>query len=392
MEGWKKNLYVIWIALFFTMVGMSMVVPFLPLYIRDLGVSEQVEVERWSGLAFAGPFILSFFLTPVWGMLGDKYGKKAMVLRAIIGLSLSQFLIGMSQDVYQLILFRMFQGAASGFIPASLALVSSSSPKEKSGYTIGILQTAISSGTIIGPLMGGLIADMTSHRLVFYITGSVCLISGLLVLLFVKDHKVFSEKKQSIIDNLKFSFSNKLISTIIISIAITQMSVSITQPGFVLFIETMIENKEYLSTISGILFGITGVATAISSPLWGKRNDMRGVKKSLFIAMVGGTIALILHTFTYNYFYLIPIRLILGFCIGGMIPVFYSVISNNTPDDRKSGIMGVASSFTILGNMIGPLTYSIFSPLFGLRYIFMFAGILLFGNIIFINFRKLKIK
>ena len=119
-------MYVIWIALFFTMVGMSMVVPFLPLYIRDLGVTEQVEVERWSGLAFAGPFILSFFLTPLWGMMGDRYGKKAMVLRAIVGLSLSQFLIGMSQDVYQLILFRMFQGAASGFIPASLALVSSS--------------------------------------------------------------------------------------------------------------------------------------------------------------------------------------------------------------------------------------------------------------------------
>ncbi len=75
MEGWKKNLYVIWIALFFTMVGMSMVVPFLPLYIRDLGVTDQIEVERWSGLAFAGPFVFSFFLTPVWGMLGDRFGK-----------------------------------------------------------------------------------------------------------------------------------------------------------------------------------------------------------------------------------------------------------------------------------------------------------------------------
>lgn len=369
-----------------------MVVPFLPLYIRDLGVTEQVEVERWSGLAFAGPFILSFFLTPVWGMLGDRYGKKSMVLRAIIGLSLSQFLIGMSQDVFQLIMFRMFQGAASGFIPASLALVSSSSPKDKSGYTIGILQTAISSGTILGPLMGGLISDMTSHRLVFYITGSVCLISGILVLLYVKDQKMFSVKKQSVTENLKFSFNNKLISTIIISIAITQMSVSITQPGFVLFIESMIDNNQYLSTISGILFGVTGIATAVSSPLWGKRNDRRGVKKSLFIAMSGGAISLILHTLTYNYLHLVPLRLILGFCIGGMVPVFYSVISNNTPDDRKSGIMGIASSFTILGNMIGPLIYSLVSPMFGLRYVFIFAGILLFGNIIFINFRKLNIK
>lgn len=371
------------------MVGMSMVVPFLPLYIRDLGITDQTEVERWSGLAFAGPFILSFFLTPVWGMLGDKYGKKSMVVRAVIGLSVSQFLVGMSQDVYQLIMFRMFQGAASGFIPASLALVSASSPKEKSGYNIGILQMAISAGTIIGPLIGGVIADITSHRLVFYITGSVCLISGILVIFMVKDAKVISDKKLSVFDNLKYSFNNKTLSTILVSVALTQMAVSITQPGFTLFIESLIDDRNFLSTISGVLFGVTGIATAVSSPLWGKMNDKKGVNKNLFIAMSIGVAALCLHSFVFSYILLIPLRIILGFCVGGMIPVFYSVISNITPDDRKGGIMGVASSFTILGNMIGPLTYSLITPLIGLRNIFMFAGILLFVNIIYINFSKI---
>ena len=371
------------------MVGMSMVVPFLPLYIRDLGITDPTEVERWSGLAFAGPFILSFFLTPVWGMLGDKYGKKSMVVRAVIGLSVSQFLVGMSQDVYQLIMFRMFQGAASGFIPASLALVSASSPKEKSGYNIGILQMAISAGTIIGPLIGGVIADITSHRLVFYITGSVCLISGILVIFMVKDAKVISDKKLSVFDNLKYSFNNKTLSTILVSVALTQMAVSITQPGFTLFIESLIDDRNFLSTISGVLFGVTGIATAVSSPLWGKMNDKKGVNKNLFIAMSIGVAALCLHSFVFSYILLIPLRIILGFCVGGMIPVFYSVISNITPDDRKGGIMGVASSFTILGNMIGPLTYALITPLIGLRNIFMFAGILLFVNIIYINFSKI---
>lgn len=385
----KRNLYIIWAALFVTMVGMSMVVPFLPLYIRDLGVSEQSSVERWSGLAFAGPFILSFFITPVWGMLGDKYGKKPMVVRAVIGLAVSQFLVGISQNVYQLFIFRMFQGAASGFIPASLALVSASSPKEKSGYNIGLLQMAISAGTIIGPLIGGIIADITSHRIVFFITGSVCLLSGILVIFFVKENKTSSEKGISVFNNLKFAFNSKTLSIILISIAVTQMSLAITQPGFTLFIESLIENKSYLSTISGVLYGVTGIATAISSPLWGKVNDRKGVTRNLFVAMSAAVLALILHSFSYSYIMLIPLRILLGICIGGMIPVFYSVISNNSPDERKGGIMGVASSFTILGNMTGPLMYSFIAPFIGLRYVFLFAGFMLLGNIIYINFNRL---
>jgi len=367
-----------------------MVVPFLPFYIRDLGITEQSEVELWSGLAFAGPFIISFFLTPVWGMLGDKYGKKSMVVRAIIGLSISQFLVGMSQDVYQLVMFRMFQGATSGFIPASLALVSSNSPKEKSGYNIGVLQMAISSGTIIGPLIGGIIADITSHRLVFHITGSLCLISGIFVILMVKDTKVITVKKLSVFDNFKYSFNSKTLSTVLVSIALTQMAVSITQPGFALFIESLIDNQDFLSTISGVVFGVTGIATAVSSPLWGKMNDKKGVNRNLFIAMSIGFVALTLHSFVFSYILLIPLRIILGFCIGGMIPVFYSVISNITPDERKGGIMGVASSFTILGNILGPLMYSLITPIIGLRNIFMCAGILLFANIIYINFNRIS--
>ncbi|MBL0107881.1 MAG: MFS transporter [Ignavibacteria bacterium] len=137
-------------------------------------------------IVFSGPFILSFLLTPVWGVLGDRFGKKKMVLRAIFGLAVSQFLIGLSANVWQLFAFRMVQGAISGFIASSLALVSASTPKERSGYSIGILQTSISSGTVIGPFIGGFIADMTSYRTVFFITSAICFFSGLLVIINVR--------------------------------------------------------------------------------------------------------------------------------------------------------------------------------------------------------------
>jgi len=132
-----------------------MVVPFLPFFIRELGVSDEGSIARWSGIVFSGPFIISFFTTPLWGTLGDRYGRKLIMIRAIFGLGLAQLLTSLSQNVYQLFIFRIIQGAISGFIPSALAFISAESPYEKKGYAIGVLQTATSSGQLIGPLFGG---------------------------------------------------------------------------------------------------------------------------------------------------------------------------------------------------------------------------------------------
>jgi DHA1 family multidrug resistance protein-like MFS transporter len=154
MELWRKNLYILWGTQFLAMVGMNLVVPFLPFYIRDLGVSDPDELARWSGLVFAGPFFLSFVATPLWGALGDRYGRKMMVVRALFGLALSQALIGLSQNVIQLFLFRILQGGISGFIAASLALVSTSTPRQHTGYALGLMQSSSAGGMVLGPFVG----------------------------------------------------------------------------------------------------------------------------------------------------------------------------------------------------------------------------------------------
>ncbi|MBI3579006.1 MAG: MFS transporter, partial [Ignavibacteriales bacterium] len=187
LEPWRRNLYIIWAAQFIAMMGMNLVVPFLPFYIRSLGVTDTAETARWSGLVFAGPFFSAFFLTPVWGYLGDRYGRKLMTVRAIFGLAISQILVGFAPNVEMLFVFRMIQGAISGFLAAALALVSANTPKEKSGYAIGLLQTATSSGGVIGPLVGGTLADTLGYRPIFLIVGALCSITGIIVMRFVKE-------------------------------------------------------------------------------------------------------------------------------------------------------------------------------------------------------------
>lgn len=378
---------------FVAMVGMSMVVPFLPFYIRELGVTNPDELEHWSGIVFSGPFILSFLLTPVWGVLGDRFGKKKMVLRAIFGLALSQFLIGLSANVWQLFAFRMVQGAISGFIASSLALVSASTPKERSGYSIGILQTSISSGTVIGPFIGGFIADMTSYRTVFFITSAICFISGLLVIINVREPASADSKKlYSVFQNYEYVFRRSNILVVMLSITAIQISITVAQPVFALFVESMTKGTQYISTLTGAIFGTLGIFSVISSPWWGRRNDTKSFKKNIMIAISGAGLAYMVHTFITNPYMLFPVRAFLGLCIGGIIPVLYAYVNKNIEDDRKSGVMGIASSFTLLGNLLGPLLCTLLLYEIEMKYIFLIAGFLLFGNalLIFYNVKESK--
>jgi DHA1 family multidrug resistance protein-like MFS transporter len=371
------------------MIGMSMVIPFLPLYVKDLGVTDPAEVRRWSGLVVSGVFITAFIATPLWGWLGDKVGKKKMVIRAIFGLAISQFLIGLSQDVYQLFLFRMVQGALSGFIAASLALVSANTPKDRSGYALGLLASSTAAGNVLGPFVGGLLADSFGYRNVFFITSVFCIMSGILVIIFVKESDRSTNSQSNIIDNYRFVFANKNLRFGMLSLILAAASISMIQPLFALFIEHKLTSVKYIATITGGIFAVMGLFQVISSPMWGKRNDRYGIRNNLIFAFTGAGIGYSLHIAAGGLYELIPIRAFLGFCIGGVLPSLYSLISKNTPVERKGGVMGIASSFTLLGNLLGPISSGYISSVTSIDFVFVLSGILLvFGAGLTFKFLK----
>ena len=220
------------------MVGMSMVIPFLPLYIKELGITDPNDLKRWSGLVVSGVFVTAFIVTPLWGWLGDRVGKKKMVIRAVFGLALSQFLLGLSANVFQLFLFRMLQGALSGFIAAALALVSTNTPKEKSGYAIGFLASSTAAGNVLGPFIGGLLADSFGYRNVFFITSVLCLISGLLIVFLVKETNILTNSDRNVFDNYKFVNSHRQIKFAMLTLILAAASISMIQPVFTIFMST----------------------------------------------------------------------------------------------------------------------------------------------------------
>lgn len=387
--SWRKNLYIIWTAQLIAMIGMSMVIPFLPLFVKDLGVTEISEVKRWSGIVVSGVFITAFIATPIWGWLGDRVGKKKMVLRAIFGLAISQLLIGFSQDVMQLFIFRMVQGALSGFIAAALALVSSNTPKEKSGYAIGFLASSTAAGNLLGPFIGGLMADAFGYRNVFFITSAMCALSGILVFMFVKEINKERSKEGHIWDNYKFVFGNTRLKYALLLLVISAAAISMIQPLFALFIERSVGSTPYLATITGSIFGVVGLFQVISSSFWGKLNDKKEIRKNLAWALVGAGAGYALHVVTTGVWELIPIRALLGLCIGGVMPSLFSFINKCIPGNKKGGVMGIASSFTMFGNLLGPISSGFIASVTSIDFMFILSGIILASSSL-LAYYKLK--
>ena len=379
MEVWRKNLYVLWGTQFLAMAGMNLVVPFLPFYIRHLGISDPDALARWSGLVFAGPFFLSFLTTPVWGAMGDRYGRKIMIVRAIFGLAISQVLIGFAQDVYQLFVFRIVQGAISGFIAAALAMVSTNTPREKMGYALGFLQSSSAAGTVLGPFFGGVLADLIGYREIFFVTATLCAIGGVVVITMVRETTALERPsaRYGVLENYRLMMSDHRLRIVAFALVVSQMSVLMVEPLFPLFVEGFVTDTRYISTLAGTIVSISGFFMVISAPWWGKRNDRAGYGRNLWISTVAVGLAYAGHLLMADLVQLSFLRAFLGFVRGGVLPALYALVSLYAPADRRGGMMAIASSLTILGNMLGPVLGGMVAGQFGITGAFILNSALL---------------
>lgn len=357
------------------MIGMNACIPFLPLYIRKLGVTDAADAKVWSGFIFSAPFVLSFFFTPFWGYLGDKYGRKLMVIRAIAGLMLAMFLMGLAQNIWQLLTLRIIQGAISGFISANLALVASTTPKEHSGYAIALLQTSTTAGITVGPVVGGIFADTVGIRESFFLVTFLCFLSVVIVILMVKEKKKFSsQEKKKFWDNFAIVWQAKKLVHLFFFITLCQAGISFTNPILAYYLEFLNTPQAYLATITGIMVGAVGLLMTFFTPFWGKRNDRLGYESNLRLALPVVILATMAQSIVPHYGYLFPLRFAIGIFSGAIIPTLYAALNKHCLPEMQGSIMGFASSSAILGNLIGPLLSSLVSYSLGIKAAFIAGG------------------
>jgi len=384
LVNWKVNLFVLWIGQFLVMAGMTMIVPFLPYYLQELGIRDPHEVATWAGFIFAGNFVTSFLFQPIWGGLADRYGRKVMLLRSGFGMAIIMTLMGFSTGAWHLLILRMLNGTISGFLPAAVALVSTNTPKNKTGFAMGTLQSGSTAGAILGPFLGGLMAEWIGYRYIFYITGSLLFVASVLVMLMVKEtfdlEAAAKKPKQSMAEAFSILRHISQLPSLYTVTFLIQFSLMSTMPLIPLFVQELHGQGEFLAFYAGLVGSVTGFSNMIASPLLGRLSDRIGPEKILGICLIGAAVASIPQAFVQQVWQLLAARFFLGMFMGGLLPTVNSLIRKYTPTGMESRSYSFNTSFFSLGNMIGPVVGGTVSGILTIQQLFLIAAVLLFAN------------
>ncbi|WP_132770653.1 MFS transporter [Tepidibacillus fermentans] len=383
MQLWRRNLYILWGAVFLLMAAMSSIMPFLPLYIhQDMGIQSEEQVAMWSGLIFGANFLTAFLFSPLWGKLSDKYGRKIMILRSGFGMSIVISLMGLATNVYHLLLLRLLNGMIAGFNPAAIALVATNTPKERVGYALGMLRSGAVAGSIIGPFLGGFLADYIGFRHIFFYTGVLILIAAIIVLFMVKEDFTPRETEESgsfVKDFKLIAGTQPLIQLFVVAFMIQFATLNVN-PVLPLFVQQLDPPGGRVSFFAGLVAAMAGFAEMMAAPRLGKLGDKIGPQKVLFYTMIGAALLFLPQGFSTNIWQLLLWRFLLGLTVGGLLPSVNALTHRFAPKGLESTTFGYSNSATFLGNMIGPITGGFLAGHIGLNGVFFVTAILLLLN------------
>ena len=390
---WKKNLFVLSIAVFIAGIAFSEIMPFLSLYINTLGNFSHQQLNFWSGIVYSGTFIVSAVVSPWWGKLADKKGRKPMILRAGIGMSVVIACMGLVQNVWQLLLLRMLQGVFSGFISNSNALVATETPKTNSGQALGTIASATTAGTLLGPLVGGALTSIFSYRITFMITGGLLLLCSILVLFFVHedDFKPVTAKKldkaSGVIKSLR---SPHLIFGLLLTTLIIQAANNSINPIVSLYVRQLLNGHDNVVFISGVIAALPGIATFLVASRFGALGDKIGTHKIIVAGFIAASIFFFLTAFVRNTVELGILRFLVGFSDACLFPQVQTMLTKNSPAAVTGRIFSWNQSAMYIGNIVGPLLGSFVSGMFNYSMVFIVTTVIVLINLLLFRINVIR--
>ena len=392
METWKRTVYISLVCVFCTAFGVSQLAPILPLYFHDLGVQTPEAMSLWSGLATGATYIIVCLAAPFWGRVADKKGRKITLIRSSFGMALCNALIAFQTTPEGVVLIRLIQGLVSGFYSASITLIASETPIERTGWALGLLASANLAGSLIGPLLGGYIADTVGIRNDFIIVGALMGLAGVLATIFIHENYVPKPNPEKLsIRKLKEQIPefNSIIALCVASFiyAICIMSL---QPVISVYIKGIVpSDTENLAFIAGAVFSAMGIAQLMSSSPLGKLVDKIGPRKVLVVSLIYVGILNIPQAYVSDVYQLAIIRFLQGFGLGGMLPALNTYLSSKTPREFTGQVFSYNQSCLFFGYFLGSVGGASLMAWLGFTTLFWVSGGLFIISALWICF-KLK--
>ena len=388
LQNWKTTLTILTAASVLMSLSYTMLIPFLPMYLlEELKVSQE-DVNLWSGLVFSISFLISGIMAPIWGAMADKKSKKLMAVRAAVLLAVSYGLGGIVQDEWQLFAVRAFQGFAAGLWPACLAIISSSVPKDKLGFSLGTMQSGMTAGGVLGPLLGGLLAEGFGMRATFFLGAAALLIISLLIIFKVREPK----KKKTVKTGAPRPKTNLLkvpvVQRMLVTAGVVQMTILLLQPILPLYVGELQGSMDRLVLVSGVLFSVVGLSGVIASPLWGIAGQKWGYRPVLYLALLGSAVFGMVQAIPDT---IIPFgawRFVGGLAFAGIFPAINAVLTHSTGPEDRGRIFGLSYAAQQVGSVIGPIAGGMFAMWFSIKFVVFLAGFILLPMVVWLYLKR----
>ncbi|HEM3511233.1 TPA: multidrug efflux MFS transporter [Streptococcus suis] len=392
---WKQNLKVAWLGNFLTGTSFTLVMPFISVFVEELGVGPG-QVEYYAGLAVSVNALAAALMAPIWGSLADRYGRKPMMVRAAFAMIFTMGGMAFVPNVFWLLALRVLNGVFSGYIPNATALIASQVPKDKTGYALGTLSTGAVAGNLIGPTLGGILAEMFGVHTVFLLVGLLYAIVVLLTVFYIREDFVPIKKGEEM--SVKEVFEQVKDRQMLVGLFVTSMIIIAAAQAVVPILTLYVRHlgqTDNLLFVAGFIISLPGMASLVTSGYLGKIGDRIGNHRLLLIALTYSLLINVFCVFAENPFQLGLLRFMYGFGTGALLPSVNSLLTKLTPKEGISRIFSYNQLFNNLGSVVGPMMGSAVAAHMGYDWVFYLSSGLVLFNLIWslTNFRNyLKVR
>lgn len=378
-EAWRRNLVVCSLGSFTTIIGMTLILPILPLYVRDLGVTDPAAVTTWSGVAYAATFLTAAMTAPMWGHLGDRFGRKPMLIRASLGMAIAMSLIGVAQDVYQLVALRLLAGLLGGYASGSTILVAAQTPKERSAWALGVLSSAIMTGNIAGPLLGGFFAEAFGVQTAFLATGALIFVTFLGTAIFLREQPRPRAAQAAGKTKPRGGWKqvpHKPIVLALLGVSTLLMFATIAvEPIITVHVESLTSSTKNVAVFAAFVFSLTALGTVLSGPWLGGLADRIGHLRVLTASLAAATVLLAVQAFVSDLSWFAALRFATGIALGGITPTVVTTIRRLIPDTSVGLVLGYNVSAQYLGQVSGPIFAGLLGGAIGTGSVFIATAV-----------------
>jgi MFS family permease len=377
---WQRNLIICVFGSFTTLVSLSMLLPFLPLYVRQLGVSSSSAVIQWSGVAFGATFLGTAFTAPLWGHLADRYGRKPMLVRAAIGMAITMSLIGIVHSVVQLVVLRLIAGLVGGYASASLVMIGTQAPRERAGWALGVLSTGALTGNLIGPLVGGFLPTWVGIRGTFFVGGAMIAVAAVATIWLIReDFDRASDAKTRIAARSASAtpIDRSLITTLLLTAMMVLLANMSIEPIITVYIGQLGVPAHHLTRIAGIVMAASALGSMLTAAKLGALADRVGSWKVIIGCLLATGVVMVPQALVTHWWQLALLRVLMGMTIAGLLPSIAKLVRHLVHEGQTGKTLGYLQSSQFAGQVIGPLIGGQIGARIGLHEVFFVTGSLL---------------